>query len=189
MVRVRSRFSTRHVSADEIRIQTSSRRRITFAVIAGVLVTAFLVGVNWDTDFQDGFVSGSIFYFLLTAFCIVVAGWSSSITIDRHGRRLVFAGTVFGLPLSSRVHELTGTLLVVLQAVRLLRDSEQSSRTAPGTSRFGSYLARRNVYYKLYLESGDKKEFIEDSTDYEEIEAVATTIAGFLNIGIRKEDI
>jgi hypothetical protein len=160
-----------------------------FGFIAAVLLLAFLVGVDWGSDFRAGMTAGSVFYFALTAVAALVAAWGNSIVMRRGGRgEIRFVTAIFGIPIRVKTMAVADVRTVTLQGVRFLKESEQP-RPGLGVSRFSSYMAKRNTYYKLFFDTDQGRTFIEDSTDASELEDAATRISGFLGVDFRKEDI
>jgi len=188
MFRLRSRISVSLRDEDCLAVQSNVGRRILFGGIALLLFVSFIVGVDLERDFADGMVAGTIFNFSITAVCTVVAGWNSIVLFDRSRGRVEFIRKLFGIRLGSSSLELGEIRAVVLRGLRFLRESEQPQ---PGmlNQRFRGYVERRNVYYKLHLETAETFHFVEDSTDLTDLEAAAQGIADFLGVTYRREEI
>lgn len=188
MLRLRSRISVSRQDEDRLAVQSNLGRRLLFGGIALLLFVSFLVGVDLERDFADGMIAGTVFYFAITAVCTAVAGWNSIVVFDRSRGKAEFMRKLFGIRLGSSSLELGEIRAVVVRGLRFLRDSEQPQ---PGmlNQRFRGYVERRNVYYKLHLETSETFHFVEDSTDLTDLEAAAEGIAGFLGVTYRREEI
>ncbi|MFW6288924.1 MAG: hypothetical protein ACOC2Q_03995 [Spirochaetota bacterium] len=173
---------------DRLVVQSNVGRRALFGGIALLLLVSFVVGVDFERDFADGMITGTVFYFAITAICAVVAGWNSIVLFDRAQGRVEFIRKLFGIRLGSSSLELGDIRAVVLRGLRFLRESEQPQ---PGmlNQRFRGYVERRNVYYKLHLETDETLHFVEDSTDLTDLESAAQGIADFLGVTYRREEI
>ena len=188
MVRLRSRLSLKPIGEKQLLLQSNPGRRAMFGAVALVLLIAFLVSVDFQVDFEREMIAGSVFYFALVALCLVVAGWNNAVLFDTAQRQVFFIKRMFGARVHSRALPSDGIRSITLQGVRLLKESERPRAGVLG-SRFSAHVARRNTYYKLYIDSGDEREFLEDSTDPGELNAAGMTIAGFLGVDFRTEDI
>ena len=189
MTRLRSRLVAKHLSKEQLVIQSNPGRRIMFGAIGGILILAFVIGIDWQSDSGRQLVTGLIFYFSLTAVTIAVAAWNKSVIVDTgSAHEIRFVNTLFRLPVRrSRIglDEITG---VTLQAVKLLGRPERP-RPALGNSMFGSYFSRRGSYYKLYLDTNQSRQFVEDSTDAGELETIGAEMARFIGVSFAKEDL
>ena len=189
MVRLRSRLAVKHLDDNRLLIQSNPSRRIMFGAICAVLVLAFAFGIDWQTDTGRQLVTGLIFYFSLTVITLVVAAWNKTVTVDTGSEREIrFVNTLFGIPVRrSRVgiDEVSG---VILQKVKLIGRSDRP-RSALGTSPFGAAFSRRGNYCKLYLETGDTRLFVEDSTYMSELEGIGTALATSIGVSLSKEDL
>lgn len=187
MIRLRSRIAVSQPSDDTLVVQSNRSRRILFGSIGTVLLISFFVGFEPDAE-TSGMVAGTVFFFAVTAVCLAVAGWNSLMILDRSTRRASFVRRLFGIPLSRSEMELASVAAVVVQGARLLRDEEKPRATLI-SSRFRQHVERRNVYYKLMLETQEKLHFVEDSTDLSDLESVAQGIAEFLGVSYRHEEL
>lgn len=187
MLRLRSRISVSQPDDQTIAVQSFLGRRILFGAIGALLLISFFVSVDWQGDFEDGMVAGTIFYFSVLAICLAVAGWNSMLVLSRSKDEARFIKKLFGIPLASAslpLHEITA---VVIQGATLLKESERP--TSMIATRLQRAAQQRNVYYKLYLETADKLHFVEDSTDLTDLEGAARGIAEFLGVTFRREEI
>jgi hypothetical protein len=188
MLRQRSRITIRQPDETSLAVQSNTGRRVLFGGIGILLLISFVVGADWDGAPADGLIAGTIFYFGVTAICLVVAGWNSILLLDGAQREARFIRRLFGITLSRSHMDLSRVRAVVVQGLRFLRESEQP-QPGLGSQRFRGYIERRNVYYKLYLETDEKLHFVEDSTDLTDLESAAQTMADFLRVGYRREEI
>ena len=188
MFRLRSRIAISHPSESRLVLRNNPGRRVLFGFIGGLLLVAFFLSVDWQTDFEGGMVAGTIFYFVLTAICVGVAVWSSSILFDSENDEINFTKSIFGIEIRRDRVGASAVQAVTIQGVRFLKDSE---RPQPGllNTRFRNYVERRNNYYKLYLDLGERLQFVEDSTDLTDLDAIATEMARFLQVTLRREEI
>ena len=188
MFRLRSRIVLSHPGDSRLVVRSSPGRRVLFGLVGGVLLAAFFLSVDWQSDFEGGMVAGTIFYFVLTATCVGVAAWGSSILFDTENDEISFAKSIFGIEVQRVCIGASAVQAVTIQGVRFLKDSE---RPQPGllNRRFRNYVERRNNYYKLYLDLGERLQFVEDSTDLTDLDAAATEIARFLQVTLRREEI
>ncbi|MFP4376275.1 MAG: hypothetical protein ACLFP4_04465 [Spirochaetales bacterium] len=188
MFRLRSRIAISQPISQQLLLQISSGRRLVFGLIAAVLIIAFFVGVDWQRDFGPDFSGGIVFYFALTAVCLSVAGWNSIVLLDRGNHRAVFLKRLFGVSLHQQKVELVGRVHVLVLSASFLKQREMPQ---PGalSNRFRNYAERRNVYYKLFIVVDDRRHFVEDSTDTDELERAAVAMSDFLGVEFRKEEI
>ncbi len=187
MFRLKSRITAVRTGESTLVIRTSNGRRVLFGVTAAFLVVAFFVGVDWELDFVDGLPAGMVFFFGVLAICTGVAGWKSSVAIDSAARTVRFRKQLFGIGVQEQAFSVDDVSGVVLQGIRFLKDSE---RPQPGllNNRMRDTIARRNVYYKLFLETSQKRHLIEDSTDADDLDSAAQSIAAFLNLPVKHEE-
>ena len=187
MFRLKSRITAVRTGESTLVVRTSNGRRVLFGVTAAFLVVAFFVGVDWELDFVDGLPAGMVFFFGVLAICTGVAGWKSSVVFDTDARTVRFSKQLFGIVVQEQTLPADDVRSVVLQGIRFLKDAE---RPQPGllNNRLRDTIARRNVYYKLFLETSEKRHLIEDSTDTDDLDGAAQAIAGFLNLPVRHEE-
>ncbi|MFP4113636.1 MAG: hypothetical protein ACOC2Y_02680 [Spirochaetota bacterium] len=188
MFRTRSRISYNRPSEELFVIESNVVRRLLFGGIGLLLAVSFLVSVDWREDFAGEMIAGTVFYFVVTAICLAVAGWNSRVELDRHAGEVRFVKRFAGVALSTSVVPAAEVTAVVVQGIRFLRDDEKAGATLLG-SRFRRYVERRNVYYKLQLETEEKLRFVEDSTDFAELEPAAKAMAEFLEVTYRHEEL
>jgi len=100
-----------------------------FGIVGGLLLLAFFVSVDWQSDFDRGSLVGTIFYFVITATCVAVAAWGSSVFFDKGGCDVSFIKSIFGLEVQRDRVEARAVQAVTIQGVRFLKDSE---RPQPG---------------------------------------------------------
>ena len=160
-------------------------RRILFAAIGAMLLISFVIGSSTPSEPMIG---GTIFYFVITGISLVVAAWNSVTTLDRETGILTFQKRFAGIAVRSESTQLGSITGVVLQIVQFMKESEQPQPTMLNT-RYRSYMNRRNTYYRLYLETGDEKFLIEDSSDSEDLDRVGETVADFLGLTYRRIEI
>ena len=187
MFRLKARVTAVRRSATVLAVQTSAGRRVLFGVSAVFLVVAFLVGADWERDFQNGIAAGMVFYTGLTLICVAVAGWKSRVLLDTESRTVVFSKLLFGMRVQEAHLRIDDVTCVVVHGIRFLKDAE---RPQPGllNNRLRETISRRNVYYKLFLETSGKRHLIDDSTDASELDSAATAIGAFLNVPVRHEE-
>ena len=188
MVRLRSRIAISQRDEKRLAVQSNIARRILFGAIGLLLLLSFVLSVDWQEDFEDGMIAGTIFYFAVTAVCLAVAGWNSVLLLDRADGRAHFMRKLFGIRLTHATLELSRVKAIVIQSIRFLRESEQP-RTGFFSGRLRQQVERRNVYHKLYLEGEEKLHFVEDSTDAADLEAAGKTMADFLGISYRHDEL
>jgi hypothetical protein len=188
MFKLRSRIAVTRPADEQLAVQSNLARRLLFGSLALLLVVSFIVGVDWDDDFVGGMVAGTIFYFVITAICLGVAGWNSVVLFDRAEGEARFIKRLFGVQLSRSALALSNVRAVVIQGIRFLKESEQP-RSGLFGSRFRGQMERRNTYYKLQLEGEEKLHLVEDSTDLGDLEAAGKAIADFLGITYRREEL
>lgn len=188
MFRLKSRLAVTQTAERELVVQLSGRRRILFGLIAALLITAFLFSVDFQRDFGEGLSAGSVIYFGLVVICAAVAGFNSLVTLDTARHEARFSKRLFGINLQGSSVSLTAVRGVLLQSVQFLRGREMP-QPGPMSSRFRSYMERRNVYYKLYIETDEKRHFVEDSTDSGELEEAATAMSQFLSVPLMREEL
>ncbi len=188
MIRLRSRIAYSRPDEHRLLVQSNVARRLLFGGIAAILLISFFVSSDWGTVQEDGMVGGTIFYFVITAICLVVAGWNSMMMLDRSRGEADFIRKLFGIRLASSSMTLSSITAVVIQGAKLLREQEKP-RSSMLSTRLRGHVERRNVYYKLMLETAEKLHFVEDSTDLSDLESVATSMAEFLGVSYRHEEI
>jgi hypothetical protein len=151
-------------------------------------VIAFATSIDFQSDFERSALAGTIFYGFITLICLSVAAWGSAVRFDGAEKLIRFERRFAGIRVGSEETPAASVRAVILQGVKFLKDSEQPQ---PGllNTRFRSYVARRNVYYKLYLEFEEKRRILEDSTDIADLEAAGTRIAQFLGVDYRREEL
>lgn len=188
MLRVRSRIALTQPSETRLVLRNNPRRRIMFAVVAALLLLAFFLGVDWQSDFQGPIAVGTVFYFVLTTTCLAVAAWGTSVSFDSRFGSIDFSRRIAGIEITHDRVTVSDVEAVTIQGVRFLNESEQPR---PGllNTRFRTYVERRNNYYKLYLDLSDRRQFLEDSSELGDLDAVAERIAGFLSVPFRREHV
>jgi len=152
------------------------------------LLVAFFMGVDWQVDFTRASIVGTMFYSVLTLICLGVAFVSRSVEFFPSETVIVTRRTVLGIEFQRDELDLKSVKSVTMQGVQFLKEAE---RPQPGllNTRYRSFVSRRNNYFKLYLDIGERRQFIEDSTDKAELETAGATIAAFLNVPFRQEEI
>lgn len=188
MIRLRSRIALARPDEHRLLIQSNVARRLLFGAIAAVLVLSFIVSSDWGRAQEDGMIAGTIFYFVITAICLAVAGWNSMMILDRSHGEAYFIRKLFGIRFASSSMPLSEISSVVVQGAKLLREQEKPRATML-SNRLRGHVERRNVYYKLMLETAEKLHFVEDSTDLSELQSAATAMAEFLGVSYRHEEI
>ena len=188
MIRLRSHITVTHPDDGRLVVQSSAGRRLLFGGIALLLLVSFLVGMDWDEGIEEGMVVGTIFYFSITAVCAAVAGWNSQLILDRDDARVHFVRKLFAARLRHAELPLADVTGVVIHGIRFLKESEQP-RVGLFSSRMHGYMERRNVYYKLHIETDERPYLVEDSSDLADLEAAAHAIAAFLDVDYRREDL
>jgi len=188
MFRIRSRIALSRPSESRLVLRSNPGRRVLFGIIGGLLLVALFLSVDWQADFEGSMVAGTIFYFVLTATCVGVAAWGSSILFDSENDEISFTKSILGIEVRRECIGASAVQAVTIEGVRFLKDSE---RPQPGllNTRFRNYVERRNNYYKLFLDLGERRQFVEDSTDLTDLDAAATEIARFLQVSLRREEI
>jgi hypothetical protein len=188
MFRVRSRITITHPSETTLVLRSNPGRRVLFGIVGALLLLAFVLSVDWQADFERGSLVGTIFYFVLTTTCLVVAAWGSSVLFDSDKKEIIFTRTIVGIAVRRDRQETTAVQAVTVVGVRFLKESE---RPQPGllNTRFRNYIDRRNNYYKLYLDLGERRRFLEDSTDLTDLDAAANEISQFLHVTLRREEV
>ncbi|MFW6288250.1 MAG: hypothetical protein ACOC2Q_00550 [Spirochaetota bacterium] len=188
MIRLRSRIAYSRPDEHRLLVQSNVARRLLFGGIAAILLISFFVSSDWGSVHEDGMIAGTIFYFVITAICLTVAGWNSMMLLDRSRGEAYFIRKLFGIRFASSSMTLSAITAVVIQGARLLREQEKP-RSTMLSSRLRGHVERRNAYYKLMLETAEKLHFVEDSTDLSDLESVATSMAEFLGVSYRHEEI
>lgn len=188
MVRLRSHISVTHPDDRRLVVQSSFGRRLLFGGIALLLLVSFFVGMDWDEGIEEGMIVGTIFYFSITAVCAAVAGWNSQLILDHDDSRVHFVRKLFAVPLNHTKLALDDVTGVVIHGIQFLKESEKP-RGGLFSNRVHSYMERRNVYYKLHLETDERPYLVEDSSDLTDLETAARAIAGFLGVDYRREDL
>ena len=188
MFRQRSRVSLTRPDEHRLVIQSNTARRVLFGSIAALLIVSFLVSTDWDGQLADGMIAGTIFYFAVVLVCLGVAGWNSRLVLDHEDEQAHFIRRFFGITLGHGTLAHSQIHAVVIQGLKFLRENEQP-QSGLISSRFRSYMERRNVYYKLHLETEQKLHFVEDSTDIADLESAAQQMADFLGVTYRREEI
>jgi hypothetical protein len=183
----RSRMTISQPDAGRLTVQSSMTRRGLFGGIGLLLVISFVIGMNWDEGIAEEMVVGTIFYFAITAVCLVVAGWNAKLVLDRGAGEARFIRSLFGIPVRSAALRLSEVTAVVIRGIRFLKESEQPR--GDFSTRIQGYVERRNVYYKLHLETQDRLHLVEDSTNLADLEEVARRMAAFLGISFRREEL
>ena len=188
MFRVRSRIAVVHPTTTTLILRSNPGRRVMFGVIAAVLIVAFALGVDWQTDLQRDSLMGTLFYFSLLLICTAVAAWGSSVRFDSEREKITFTKTLAGVKVRQEQIDSSAVRAVTVAGIRFLKEAE---RPQPGllNNRFRSYVDRRNTYYKLYLDLDESRHFLEDSTDLTDLDAAANEIAGFLQVTLRREEL
>jgi hypothetical protein len=188
MFRLRSRLTVAQPSEARIVLRSNPTRRILFGIVGALLIVAFVIGVDWQEDFQSGSVAGSIIYFFLTATCVGVAAWGNSVHFDNDRGTVAFVKSVFGIEVRKEQMPASEVDAVTIQGIQFLKESERP-QAGLLNSRFRAYLDKRNTYYKLFLDFGEKRRFVEDSTELADLEGAATAISRHLDVSYKREDI
>jgi hypothetical protein len=169
-------------------LRSNPGRRVLFGVIGVLLSVSFFLSVDWQTDFGRGSLLGTAFFVGLTVICLAAAAWGSSVLFDSTGNEVSFTKTIAGITVRQDRIDAGAVHAVTVEGLRFLKESERSQ---PGllNTRFRNYVDRRNNYYKLYLDLGESRRFIEDSTDLSDLDAAANEISQFLRVTLRREQI
>jgi hypothetical protein len=180
----------KHLSREELVVQSNPTRRIMFGAIGAILVVAFVLGIDWRSESERQLITGLVFYFSLVAVSVAVAGWNKSLIVDSGSSKEVrFVNTLFGLPVRRSRIGIDEIEAVTLQRVKLLGGKPNTARPALGSSPFGGIFSRRGSYFKLSLELAETRHFLEDSTDGSELEAIGTEMARAIGVDFRTEDL
>lgn len=167
-------------------VQINWGRRALYGAIGVLLVLAFVVSYDSQTD--QGSVVGLVFYALLTIAAVGVAAWNSRTVFVRDRSTVQTQKRLFGIVLKSEEIDAQRINGVTLQAIRLLRTQEIPQQGLLN-SRFRGFASRRSQYFKLFLEIGERRVMLEDSSYRDELEAVATSIAEYLNVPLQNEEV
>lgn len=188
MLRIRSRISVIQPDDDRFVVRANPTRRLLFGAIGALLLLAFFVGVDLQTDFERSSLLGTLFYSLLTLTCIAVAIVGRSITFSHAQSRALMRRTVAGIEIQRREVDLARVESVTLQSVRFLKESERP-QAGVLNARYRNFVARRNSYFKLYLDLPDRREFLEDSTDQGELDQAGSALAEFVGVPFHHEEL
>ena len=188
MFRLKSRLSLSQPAPTRLVLRTNPASRVVFGVIGAFLVVAFFVSYDFQAGFEQGMIAGTVFYTVLTLTCVFVAGRGTSVAFDSEAGEVAFVSSLFGFVTGREAQPTTDIRRVVVQGIRFLKESEQP-RPGLVNNRFRGYIARRNVYYKLFLEFEESRRLLEDSTDLSDLEAAGSRIAAFLTVDYHHEEL
>lgn len=187
MLRVRSRISVSHRSDNVLVVQVTPTRRIVFGLLGALLLLAFFVSVDWQEDLSGRLIAGSIFYFSMTAICLGVSAWNNLRTLDRATSRIRIEKRLFGVVLRGETIDRVALESVTVQSIRLLKESEKP-RDRMLSRPLRGYMDRRTAYHKLFLDMGEQRLLIEDSSDLAELDTIGQGIADFYDVTYRREE-
>jgi hypothetical protein len=166
------------------------RRRIIFGFIAAVLIAAFFTGFNPDTDFENQFIIGNMFYGALTVVSAVVGLYNNKTLFDLSAGEVSFSKSFAGLTLRNNARSLSDLSRVVLQTIVLVKGSgDEGGGRRLGQNRMNQFLTRRRAIHKLILEFGDDRAVLDDSASGEDLSALAKQISSFCGKALHTEEI
>jgi hypothetical protein len=151
-------------------------------------LVAFIVSVDWQVDFTRQLLVGSIFYFTITAICVGVAAWNHVRIVSKAHSKIDIERRIAGLVVSRETIDNLDVESVTLQSVRLLKESEKP-RDRMMSRPLRRYMDRRATYYKLYLDTTEKRHLLDDSSDLTDLDTIGQGLADFFSVAYRREEV
>lgn len=192
MTSVRSRLSTRRLSADKMLVEISRLRRGFYAVVSLVLLFG-MFSRGLAPLLEAGLHPGTVFYAMVVAIALGAAGWNVRMVFDRYKGTVSRVRGLFGFTVSRKEYTFPSLEGLLLRRIILFGGFGKNSgaqRPNIGAIGRGGITARRRELGRLYLVSKDQKpELIEESSDQSELWTIAETISEFTGLTIRSEEI
>ena len=189
VISLRSRLELKQISKSILLLRTNLFRRFVFGGIALLLLVTLFVSIQVPEDFQAGRLAGTIIYLCIVIAVSAVALYSKDYVFNAVKKQLELWRHVLMLDLQSPEYisfeRIKG---VTLLKVKLI--AEESLKRKDGSkSLLGNVMEKRKVLYKLHLDLEDKRLLLEEGTYPEELVEIGETIADFLGLSFREEDI
>jgi hypothetical protein len=189
MLSLRSRYSLKQENPERLILRTNPMRRGLFFFIAVLLLVSFLLGFDPARDLNPPRLGGTVFYFILLAVSLGTGLWEKRFIFDK--KKMEFLTRVCFGKLPVIVSEPVGLLSitsVVLQQLRLIPEGALRKKSG-GKTLTGTVLDRKKMYYKLFLQIGDRRRLLEEASSSEELEEIGKTLAAFLGAVFEYEEV
>jgi hypothetical protein len=168
-------------------LTSSSSRRIIFFALFVVFAAAMIVGFDAATDLSGSRLFGTIGYAAVLIVLLGVSAWSKTVRFDCEKGRMTTVRSVLGVAVGNDSElELTTVTAVLLQKVQLIKGRDLPLQRS---NRLGSLVEPRSQLWRLFLDTGDGRIRLDESNYREELEQEAATIAGFLGVVRKLEEI
>ena len=168
-------------------LTSSSSRRIIFFFLFAAFAGAMIVGFDPAVDLAGSRLFGTVGYVVVLIILLGVVAWSRTTTFDRQEGRMTTVRSIFGVVVGYGDElELNAVTAVMLQKVQLIKGRDLPLQRS---SRLSGLVAPRSQLWRLFLVAGDTRIKLNEGSYHEELEHEAATIAGFLGVVRRLEEI
>ena len=187
MIPMRASRRVVRADGDTIVIATTAGRRLLYLGCFLVLLAAFVLSVDFRSDFSPPRAGGTIFVCVLMALCLGVAGWSDQVVVRKASRTALKRIVLCGIPIRTKRFDFSSSPWE-------LRILDLSLAVSGGNRRGNTAMLRRfhdirTGFHSLVLSGEAGKIAVAESSDIHEILPLAAALEGFLGIRAVREQI
>ena len=192
MIPLRSRHRLKERGPDILAMVVSPSRRIGYLALFLILLVTFVINFRPDSHLQGGQLGYTIFFLLLMIAPLAVALWTREVVFDRSKNLVIFRSGFLGSRLLSKRHTLPlpSVERIVLQEVFLAQRGRREVSPGGGImGRLQEAIEQRRIFYKLTLDESGRLHSLEESSNRQDLELLATGIASFIGVPYATESI
>ncbi len=168
-------------------LRVSAARRLVFAVIAVVLLIAFLFTLDPQRDLEGPNLFGTVFYFALIGGSLAMAAYDERKVFHRAQRELLIQSVIAGLCIRTVRVAFDDIQSITLQTRRLERPVGNTRVGVPDNEETGgsdepNITGAKSRVYVLHAVTETAAYTLESSSAREELEQVGRSLARFLEV-------
>jgi hypothetical protein len=140
---------------------------------------AMIFGFDAARDLEGPRLLGTVIFGAVMLVLLGVAGFSKRLVLDRGERNIAIQSSFFSVAYSTQNHEIPPGSRVIVQDVEIMKTAERSDGRS---GMLAGFLTARTHLYRLFLDVGDERIKLEETTYPEEINETGKGIADFLGL-------
>lgn len=186
MIQIRKTHRLVFLGEDKLLLETNPVRRIIFLICFLLLMATAILGYNPAAPAGAQSMVGFFIFAALTVVSGLTAAFRYFGVFDKSAKRLIFQFSFFRFfRFTIKQIELTGNSCIVKQEIAFLK-----GKTNPGkTEEKRGFFQSRSTLVKIFLDSGQSRKLLIDTTSIEEGESYAKVISGFLGVPCKIESL
>ncbi len=193
MIPIHSSYRIKRKNINILTMSKSPFYRAGYLIIFAALFITIILNFNPETDLKGERLLGTVIFFILTLVALLAFCWTRYIDFYIKEKKVVFQSGLFGWFMYgfSWEHILCRTIspvnAIILRQINLLHSgSMQTTKTNTG---YTGRLRKRAVLFRLFLQVSGKNYFLEESSKRDDLEIIGTTIADYMKIPFKTEEI